>query len=262
MDTMDPIDKIWWTTRNFIISCCFVFFTSQITFEWLVTDKLITCLTRLFTTWADVIIQILTERSDDDISGFHKALFVSNCVSNSKPCKQLKYNYQKEIMSSICMSTSGLILLILSNMISLFFWRKGYCLSFVYTMMSWDVFHHLFWWVCKLRIWRCIVLMIVLIVLFVNSHILYKSILYKAYSNDLLFLLLFPKEVLWASKMWWVCKLEIWRCIVYPFVSIVRTKGVLWASWVLFFDVMSIILQFRKSLIWCHFTPSYIIFYV
>ena len=78
MDTMDPIDNIWWTTRKFIISCYFVFFTSQITFEWLVTDKLITCLTRLFTTWADVIIQILTERSDDDISGFHKVLFASS----------------------------------------------------------------------------------------------------------------------------------------------------------------------------------------
>ena len=30
------------------------------------------------------------------------------------------------------------------------------------------------------------------------------------------------------------------HCIVYPFVSIVRTKDVLWASRVLFFDVMSV----------------------
>ena len=33
---------------------------------------------KTFTTWADVINQILTERSDNDISGFHKALFASN----------------------------------------------------------------------------------------------------------------------------------------------------------------------------------------
>ena len=31
-----------------------------------------------FATWADVFIHILTERSDDDISCFHKALFASN----------------------------------------------------------------------------------------------------------------------------------------------------------------------------------------
>ena len=29
----------------------------------------------------------------------------------------------------------------------------------------------------------------------------FVNVLYKAYSNELLFLLLFPKEVLWASKL-------------------------------------------------------------
>ena len=41
----------------------------------------------------------------------------------------------------------------------------------------------------------------------------------------------------------------VFHCIVYPFVSIVRTKEVLWASRVSFFDVMSIMLQVGKSLL-------------